>query len=209
MVPRRYKDVNVSPRSSWTNRPLTTCTPQDPHTRSSVTVHWPAMNDCMSKGDTVGHQFCLDLTKQIEAEHLAEVDQGYCAIAYNLLVCVHGVVIEGRTAYKRSGANGTTSANETSGSVNVLVGMNETPSMKMLHATRAAAWMLTVNAVPSRALLPHSHWVATQCPGPDLTEWIKVGARDPYARVYARIGRLTSRIAHLRKRRRALHELVK
>lgn len=207
MLPRRYNDVPITPRHAWTNYPLNNVPTQDPTTRTSTTVHWPAMKDCMKLGLQHGHQYCLDLTAQIEHEHLADPVNHYGAIAYNMLVCVHGNIIEGRTQYKESGANGDQPANLASGSVNCLVGVDETPTPKMLHAIRASAWMLTPNS--PRKFYPHSHWVATQCPGADLTKWIADGCKDPIVRVRARIVYLTKRIRALRKRRRVLHELVK
>ena len=65
-----------------------------------VTLHWEG-----PKMGAFSHDKCAGKVRTIERFHA--VTRGWAGIAYNLLVCPHGYVFEGRGAGVRSAANGT------------------------------------------------------------------------------------------------------
>lgn len=144
------------------------CKPQ-PVARRGVASHWPG-----AKATYVGksHSSHLATVAGIRAYHKRN---GYCDIAYNLVVCPCGKVINGRGAGIQSGANGSTSANVNYGSVLWLVGPGEAPTEGQAAAYQAAYRMLgggehkTHNDVRPEP---------TACPGPAVTAYINT-LNDP------------------------------
>lgn len=200
-----YADVPRSHRADWTDTTIN-CTPQVPGTRQSTCVHWVGTTAPMIKtAQNLGHKYCLDWMRANEAQDTAP-DKGYCAIQYNYAVCGHGYLITGRGKLRQSAANGDVLPNMESGSVVVLMGESETPTDAMLHAVRAAGEALAPNHPAS--FVPHSHYVATQCPGNVLRAWIVKGCPDPFNRWYRRIARWSKRIRVLKRRRQRAHRKV-
>ena len=185
-------------RSKWTEfKP--NCVPQDPRSRSGTTLHWTG-----SKGSEfhANHDQCLTSVAGIEEYQLNSPDYEYCAIEYNAVVCRHGRGIIGRGLAKRSGANGTAESNMTHGSILLLMGQADPLTATMKHAVRQAARELS--PLRPKDFVPHSKWVSTACPGPEVRAWIADGCPDP--KVRAAMARLTEKIRNLRKRRREMRE---
>lgn len=158
-------------RAAWTTR--TSGAPRQGSARLGVAVHWPGMTFPIDD-----HQDCLDLLERLERAALRDATQGYTAIPYCQAACLHGYLIEGRGADRRSGANGSASANLQYGSVVALLPTTQTQLPRQLLA--ALAMSLTVQA-PRGRLVTHAQLRPrpTACPGPSLTAWIGDGARVP------------------------------
>ena len=63
---------------------------------AGVTIHW--------EGPGIGtrsHDRCDELARQIQAFHMDT--RGWTDVAYNLMVCEHGHVFEGRGRYRGNG----------------------------------------------------------------------------------------------------------
>jgi hypothetical protein len=101
-------------------------------------------------------------------------NNGWTDIAYNALACPHGYVFEGRGPGKRSAANGTNTANNTSAVVCYLGGQGDPFTTEGAQAmTDAAAWL------GAPILKGHRDWYNTACPGDEIYQWITTGAPAP------------------------------
>jgi hypothetical protein len=97
--------------------------------------------------------------------------EGYSDIAYNFLVAPNGTVFEGRGWGHQSGAQGP--GNPSSIAFCYLGG----PTTPLTVAARESfAWL---NARVPGAVHPHSHWLATACPGPYVKAFIDAGIPPP------------------------------
>ena len=143
------------------------CSPQTKD-RLGTAFHWPASKQGFLNRS---HADCVRAWEAIRRAHTAGV---YCDIAYNYGACVHGQVLEGRGKDKRSGANGSRSANTWYGSVCVLIGIGEQPTPEQLAAAERAAVMLG-----GTERQPHSKFRPTQCPGPAVNAWLEGGTEPP------------------------------
>lgn len=130
------------------------------------------------------HDRCDDYVRQIRASHLANVAEGYADIAYNMLVCEHGEVFEGRGAHRRTGANGSAALNSAHYSVCALLGSSglTSPPDVMLAGIRDAIDYLRAEGEAGPEILGHCDGYATACPGPALYAWVKRGAPRPGAK---------------------------
>lgn len=137
-----------------------------------VAVHWPGDHITLANRD---HSICLATLRNIENYQMDHA--GYGAIAYQVVACLHGRLIEGRTVARHDGANGDDSSNALYGSVLGLIGIGETPNDLMLSAIRSApAYLNTpLKLYTHNDVRPEP----TACPGPDLTAWIEAGYPDP------------------------------
>lgn len=128
------------------------------------------------------HSRCDDQVRAIRAAHLRS-PEGYSDIAYNLLVCQHGYVYEGRGANKKTGANGNSSLNSRHYAVCALLakkgGGLDTPTDAMLHGLRDAIEYLRQQGDAGAEILGHRDGYATTCPGDALYAWVKKGAPRP------------------------------
>ncbi|MGW0550570.1 N-acetylmuramoyl-L-alanine amidase [Streptomyces altiplanensis] len=128
------------------------------------------------------HDKCDDYVRSIRAAHLANKAEGYVDIAYNLLVCEHGAVYEGRGARKRSGANGTGPLNSQDYAICALLakkggGLDEPPEA-MLHGLVDAREYLRERGAGAW-IGGHRDGHPTTCPGDALYDWVKRGAPRP------------------------------
>lgn len=128
------------------------------------------------------HDKCDDQVRSIRASHLADKAENYVDIAYNLLVCEHGYVFEGRGVRKRSGANGTAALNSQDYAVCALLakkgGGLDTSTEAMLEGLADARQLLRANGAGSW-VGGHRDGHATTCPGDALYDWVKRGAPRP------------------------------
>jgi hypothetical protein len=191
--------MDIDGRKTWTDFRPTACSTQNPRSRQGSTLHWTGASGSEFRLD---HDGCLAAVAGIEEYQLNLTTYDYCAIEYNLVVCRHGRVIQGRGVGVRSGANGTAESNLSHGSILLLMGQPDDLPVAMRHGVRQAARILAPNR--PKAFVPHHKWKATACPGPKVTAWIEKGCPDPVIR--AAIARLTEKIKDLRRRRREKKE---
>jgi peptidoglycan hydrolase-like protein with peptidoglycan-binding domain len=126
------------------------------------------------------HSKCDDQVRAIRAAHLRS-PEGYSDIAYNMLVCEHGYVYEGRGALKKTGANGSSMLNSRHYAVCALLGSSglTKPTDAMLHGLRDAIEYLRTHGAAGSEILGHRDGYATACPGQPLYDWVKKGAPRP------------------------------
>lgn len=126
------------------------------------------------------HSDCVALVKAIRKAHLANKKENYSDIAYNLLVCRHGYVFEGRGKRKRTGANGNQDLNKAHYAVCALLGSSgdTKPSDEMVEALKdAIAYMRTYGA--GKEIKGHRDGYATLCPGEALYALVRDGSLEP------------------------------
>jgi len=147
----------------------------DQLTALGVKIHYegsPVSNDT--------HAECVAEVKAIRKSHLANTAEGYSDIAYNLLVCKHGYVFEGRGKRKRTGANGNQDLNRAHYAVCALLGSSGdvTPTPEMIEGLKdAIAYMRTYGA--GKEIKGHRDGYATACPGEPLYALVKGGKLEP------------------------------
>jgi hypothetical protein len=100
--------------------------------------------------------------------------QGWSDIAYNLAVCTHGYIYEGRGKGKGSGANGTSDANHNYPSVCALVGENDPQPSALDDGIADAVEKLRGWGVGS-TMKGHRDFVSTACPGSSIYSKMKDG----------------------------------
>ena len=118
------------------------------------------------------HSECDNLMRSIQNYHMDT--QGWSDIAYNLAVCEHGHIFEGRGKEKGSGANGTSDANHNYQSICALVGENDPQPTALLDGIADAVAMIRSWGAGS-AQKGHRDFVSTACPGNALYNHMKAG----------------------------------
>lgn len=129
-------------------------------------------------GDLSSHSKCAPHVRAIQASHMANTKENYSDIAYNLVVCPHGYVFEGRGAHKKTGANGNQSLNIAHYAVCAML-FKETPTDAMLDGLRDAIEYLQQNGDAGTEIRGHKDGYATECPGDKLYAWVQKGAPRP------------------------------
>lgn len=126
------------------------------------------------------HSECVAEVKAIRESHLANTAENYSDIAYNLLVCLHGYVFEGRGKRKRTGANGNQDLNRAHYAVCALLGNSgdTDPSPEMVDGIRWAIGYLRGNGAGSE-IKGHRDGYATSCPGEPLYALVRNGSLEP------------------------------
>lgn len=126
------------------------------------------------------HADCVDLVKAIRKSHLAHPTENYSDIAYNLLVCQHGHVFEGRGKRKRTGANGNQELNRAHYAVMGLLGASgdTTPTPAMIAGIKDAIAYLRSNGAGNE-IKGHRDGHATACPGEALYALVTAGKLEP------------------------------
>ncbi|WP_035800673.1 peptidoglycan recognition protein family protein [Kitasatospora mediocidica] len=158
-------------RAQW-GAPSTTPAADLPSAQG-VKVHWIG-----GPYSTPDHSECAAEVRSIRQEHLSNPTEGWVDIAYNLLVCGHGYVFEGRGAGKESGANGDQALNRADYAVCAIVGTDEQDSASLLNGLRDAIEYLQQNGAGGE-ILGHRDGYNTDCPGDALYAWVHSGAPRP------------------------------
>lgn len=135
------------------------------------TGHWEG------SGGHVDHAFCAAEVRSIQRFHLST---GYIDIAYNWIVCIHGVIFEGRPISVRSAAQRDGNAHRVA--ICFMWGssyhLNDAPA-----ARAAASWLIHTYDPPSTRHRCIGHRdepsCSTFCPGNEAEAWIKSGAYGP------------------------------
>ncbi len=116
------------------------------------------------------HGDCAGRMKSIQNYHMDT--QKWADIAYNFVVCPHGYVFEGRGVGKRSAANGDYDSNSASYAICYLSGEGDAFTAEAKTAINEAALLL----VPAGPIWKrHRDWVATACPGDEISAWVSSG----------------------------------
>lgn len=130
----------------------------------------------------VDHSKCVGRWTDIRNSHLANPTEGYSDVAYNLAVCRHGYVLEGRGSGRRTGANGNQSLNATHYAVLVMIGSegDTEPTAQAVSATKEAIhYLRTHNKPAGREIKGHRDGFATSCPGGPLYSLVQSGSLEP------------------------------
>lgn len=137
-------------------------------TPDGAVIHW--------EGPKMGsrpHSQCGAIVRGIQAFHMGP-QRGWADIAYNLLVCEHGVIFEGRGRGKGSAANGTTDSNRRFYAICALVGQGDAQPAALIQGLKDAV-ALVRSWGAKNAVLGHRDTNTTSCPGDALYAQVKRG----------------------------------
>lgn len=131
---------------------------------------WPGANISSPEAfeKSTDHARCATKVRGWHAYHLSK---GWSGLAYNLVVCPHGVIYAGRGRGIRSAANGTNEGNYGSYAICGLWGGDEPITMPAKLAILDGANRILGS--PMRFV--HSDWKATQCSGATGRAWKAAG----------------------------------
>lgn len=156
------------PRSAWTSNQPTGRTRISATTRRGIRWHWSG--NPTNRTAASPHSSCLTLVAAWERFHMSK---GWNSIGYNLLVCPHARVIEGRGVDYRGAHSGSTEDNALTYGVQFMVGTGEVATSAMFdRATRLERELWEHSG---RTLSSSGHRDApdasTECPGSQIYEW--------------------------------------
>ncbi len=166
-------------RAGWQAARPRAVTPVLPRALRGVAVHYSAAN----RDEQANHANCASRVRAIQAFHMApsrsDPSKPWNDIAYNHLFCVHGYAFEGRGFGVRSAANGTYAANSEYHAV-CFLGNDDQGRNDVTDAGRDALAALLLEygrRYPwATAVVPHSQFRSTACPGDELRRYIASGA---------------------------------
>jgi hypothetical protein len=162
--------VDYVTRPEWgaapPKRPMTVW---NPNKLAGVVVHWLG-----SPNGAATHAGCDDLMRRVQRGHQNHPTENYVDIAYNFCACPHGYAYEGRGFKHRSGANGTTDANDDFAAVCVMLGAGDssarfTPICQQTVSFLIRDWR---SLGAGKAVMRHSYFTGTACPGPYIGAWV-------------------------------------
>lgn len=144
-----------------------------------VAVHWNGPG-CAAAIAT--HDKCPGFLRGIQAFHMGP-QRGWSDCAYSLFACPHGYLFEGRGKGIGTAANGTNYGNRYYYAIYAMWGQGDGPApAPLLNAIRRGIDLCQTWGAGSQ-IVPHSTFTATSCPGPELTAWVKAGAKAGVAAV--------------------------
>lgn len=126
-------------------------------------IHW-------TDGCQHDHSRCDDTVRGIQDFHMGP-SRGWSDIAYNYLVCEHGVVYEGRGRHVMSAANGDYDLNRGHGAIAFISALACPATPKAMGACSELLSELDAEEVKG-----HRDGYGTTCPGPKLYAWVSSGA---------------------------------
>nr|WP_308801027.1 peptidoglycan-binding protein [Streptomyces polyasparticus] len=159
-------------RTHWGAR-----TPRNGHTtvarNKGVKVHY--LGAPYSAGD---HSTCAAYMRKVQNSHMD--GNGWADFAYNLAVCPHGYVFDGRGRNAQNAANGNTTLNRDHFAVLAFVGSSghTKPTDAQVQGLKDAISYLRSHGAGAD-IKGHRDGYATACPGPALYELVKSGALEP------------------------------
>lgn len=149
----------------------------DPNPKG-VAVHWNGPG-CAAALAT--HDKCAGFLRGIQTFHM--VTRGWSDIAYSLFACPHGYLFEGRGKGIGTAANGTNYGNRYYYAVYAMWGQGDGPApAPLLNAIRQGIDLCQTWGAGSDITV-HNAFLSTTCPGPELTAWVKAGAKAGVAAV--------------------------
>lgn len=131
-------------------------------------IHW--------EGPTMGvpdHSKCDDTVRSIQNYHMDS--QGWSDVAYNILVCQHGYMYEGRGKGNGSAANGTSQANKDWYAICALCGEGDPISDELVAGLQDAGATCRDWGAADGSTGHRDHY-ATACPGDELYAMVQAGA---------------------------------
>ncbi|MFE6866000.1 peptidoglycan-binding protein [Kitasatospora sp. NPDC057692] len=161
-------------RSEWGARP-----PRNDHppvsSNQGVKVHY--LGSPYSAGE---HGTCAGYMRKLQNSHMD--GNGWSDFAYNLAVCEHGYVFEGRGRNAQNAANGNTTLNRGHFAVVAFVGDSghTSPTAEQVAGLRDAIAYLRANGAGGE-IRGHRDGYATDCPGGPLYQLVTSGALEPGA----------------------------
>ncbi|KAI9373915.1 N-acetylmuramoyl-L-alanine amidase domain-containing protein [Aspergillus egyptiacus] len=126
------------------------------------------------------HADCGAYMKSVQTMHMANEAEGWMDIAYNLGVCEHGYVFDGRGQGRMSGANGNGALNEDHYAVLAFLGktgLSEPTDEQILGIQDAIAYLRRAGA--GNEIKGHRDGFSTECPGEALYALLESGELDP------------------------------
>ncbi|MFE7559674.1 peptidoglycan-binding protein [Kitasatospora sp. NPDC057500] len=126
------------------------------------------------------HGTCAAYMRKVQNSHMD--GNGWSDFAYNLAVCEHGYVFEGRGRNAQNAANGRPALNRDHFAVLAFVGDSghTSPTAEQVAGLRDAIAYLRANGA-GREIRGHRDGYATDCPGAALYELVTSGALEPDA----------------------------
>jgi len=134
---------------------------------AGTAIHW--------EGPYMGsrrHTECAKVVKGIQSFHIHT--RKWSDIAYNLLVCEHGFIFEGRGKGVGSAANGTTLSNAQYYAVCALVGAGDAQPPALIQGLKEAVAM-TRSWGAANKVVGHRDLHTTACPGDALYAMVRKG----------------------------------
>ncbi|MHC0429236.1 peptidoglycan-binding protein [Streptomyces sp. O3] len=128
--------------------------------------------------DTDDHSTCAAYMRKLQRSHMD--GNGWADFAYNLAVCEHGYVFEGRGKNAQNAANGNTALNRGHFAVLAFVGSSghNSPTADQVAGLKDAIAYLRRHGA-GKEVRGHRDGYATACPGPALYALVKSGALAP------------------------------
>ena len=155
------------PRSAWTTYVPSGRVRVAPATRDGIRWHWA--------GPYVGlfgktHASCLSRVKSWEDYHRSK---GWNSIGYNLLICVHSRVIEGRGIDYRGAHSGSTDDNAATYGTQFMLGQGEQATDAMFDRATRLERELWEHSGHSLFSAGHrdAPSASTECPGDQIQRW--------------------------------------
>lgn len=161
-----------------------------------VTLHWEGTG--LGK---VSHSRCAGIVRGIEAFH--RDGRGWADIAYNLLVCPHGYVFEGRGLHTKSAANGNTTANAWGYAVCWLGGPGDAFGPDSQAALVDAVLYLRAKGGAGLVVNGHRDHKSTQCPGDTIYRWLRA---QEFTRKAKPLNHVQLSVTHIAKAIRELEQ---
>lgn len=157
--------MNLVSRSQWGARAPKAVTPIG--AVSGVAIHYEGPHI-----GTFAHDLCDDKIRGIQNFHMNT--RGWNDIAYNFMVCPHGVVYECRGLRARSAAQGTNDGNNRYLAICFLLGVDDVFNDAMKQGGNDAIAHCRANGAGSE-IRPHKSFHATACPGVPVSTWLLQG----------------------------------
>lgn len=157
--------VRLITRAEWgAIPPESPLTPWSPGDLLGITVHHFA-----SPRAAADHSGCDELMRSVQRGHQAGE---FTDIAYNHCFCKHGFAFEARGFGFKTGANGTSAANQNYAAI-CYIGNSGSDGWPEL-AQDAGGWLLAewFKRGTNRVVVPHRKWTGTECPGAPATTWV-------------------------------------
>ncbi|KAF5856577.1 hypothetical protein ETB97_007134 [Aspergillus alliaceus] len=126
------------------------------------------------------HSECDDFMRSVQNEHMDDSPEDYFDIAYNLAVCEHGYVFDGRGKGHRSGANGNVPLNSNHYAVLAFLGkygVTEPSDAQIIGLQDSIAYLRRAGA--GDEIKGHKDGYNTECPGGPLYKLVTDGSLDP------------------------------
>lgn len=153
-------------RANWGAKdPVRALVPYGPN-GLGLTLHW--------EGPPLGAydaNMAAPMLRAIQLAHQNNTVENYADIAYNWVIDRFGNIYEAR-GFARSGANGNSLANSSDYAVCFMMGNGDPfPDASRAAFLQLRSWLMEQGVTPGVSC--HHDWIATMCPGPDITNFAR------------------------------------